>query len=80
MPLADPAEKVIVIIHNISLISIIPIIPNILIISIRLQVGIKLRIPDHVWQGKRSVIATTINGLGAKFKPELHATWLQYFF
>jgi hypothetical protein len=55
------AEKVIVIMHIIYLISIIPII---LIISIILQVRIKLRIPDHVWQEKRSVIAATIDGLG----------------
>ncbi len=61
------------IIHIISLISIIPII---LIISIISQVCIKLRIP--VWQEKRLVIAATIDGLGAKFKPGLRATWLAY--
>ena len=66
-------KKVIVIIHIIS------IIPIILIISIILQVRIKLGIPDHVWQEKRSVIAAIIDGsLGAKFKPGLRATWLAY--
>jgi hypothetical protein len=35
-------------------------------------------IPDHVWQEKRSVIAATTDGLGAKFKPGLRATWLAY--
>ncbi len=49
-----------------------------LIISIILQVHIELGIPNHVWQEKCSVIATTIDGLGAKFKPELHAAWLAY--
>ncbi len=44
--------------------------------------NLKLGIPNHVWQEKRSVIAwmiaATIDGLGAKFKPGLRATWLAY--
>jgi hypothetical protein len=64
--------------HIELLISIISIICIILIISIIWQVRIDLGIPDHVWQEKRSVIAATIDGLGAKFKPELRAAWLAY--
>ncbi len=75
------AEKVINIIHIIHIVHIIlliSIISIIIIISIILQVHIKLGIPNHVWQEKHSVIATTINGLGAKYKPELCAAWLAY--
>jgi hypothetical protein len=43
-----------------------------------LQVRVDLGIPDHVWQEKRATIAATIDGLGDKFKPELHAAWLAY--
>ncbi len=61
--------------HIIWLISIASLI---LIISIILQVCIQLKIPNHIWQEKRSIIAATINGLGAKFKPELREAWLAY--
>ncbi len=79
------ADKVIVIIYIIliiSIISILHIIPIIyiiriiLIISLILQVCVDLRIPGHVWQEKRLVIAATIDGLGDKFKPDLYAAWL----
>jgi hypothetical protein len=43
-----------------------------------LQVSVDLGIPDHVWQEKRASISATINGLGDKFKPELHVAWLAY--
>jgi hypothetical protein len=43
-----------------------------------LQDSVYLGIPDHVWQEKSSVIAATIDGLGDKFKPELHKAWLAY--
>ena len=42
------------------------------------QVRIDLGIADHVWQEKRAAIAATIDQLGDKFKPELHAGWLAY--
>ncbi len=75
------AEKVINIIHITHIMHIISLISNIsiiLIISIIWQVHINLGIPDHVWQEKRSVIEATIDGLDAKFKPELRAAWLAY--
>jgi hypothetical protein len=50
----------------------------ILIISIILQVCVDLGIANHVWQEKRSAIASSINGSGDKFKPELCAAWLAY--
>ena len=43
-----------------------------------MQVRIDLGIADHVWQEKRAAIAATIDQLGDKFKPELHAGWLAY--
>ncbi len=63
------AEKVINILHIIHVLHIIllvSIISIILNISNIQQVGIERGIPDHVWQEKRSVIAATIDGLGAK--------------
>jgi hypothetical protein len=50
----------------------------ILIIYFISQVCVDLGIADHFWQEKRSTIATTIDGLGDKFKPELRAGWLAY--
>ena len=50
----------------------------ILIISIISQVRVDLGIPDHVWQEQRAVIASSIDGLGDRFKPELRAGWLAY--
>ena len=42
------------------------------------QVRVDLGIPDHVWQEQRAVIASTIDALGDRFKPELRAGWLAY--
>ena len=53
-------------------------IASILIISIMSQVRVDLGIPDHVWQEQRAVIASSIDGLGDRFKPELRAGWLAY--
>ena len=50
----------------------------ILIISIISQVRVDLGIPNHVWQEQRAVIASSIDGLGDRFKPELRASWLAY--
>ncbi len=49
-----------------------------LIISIILQVRVNFGIADHVWEEKRAAIAASIDGLGDKFKPELHAAWMAY--
>ena len=62
----------------ICIIYIIHLISSILIISIILQVRADLGIPDHVWQEQRAVIASSIDGLGDRFKPELRAGWLAY--
>ena len=43
-----------------------------------MQFIIDLEIPDNVWKEKRPVVATSIDGLGDKLKPELHAAWLAY--
>ena len=51
---------------------------TILIISIILQVRADLGIADNVWQEQRAVIASTIDALGDRFKPELRAGWLEY--
>ena len=37
-----------------------------------------LGIPDHVWMEQRATIASIIDGLGDRFKPELRAGWLTY--
>jgi hypothetical protein len=50
----------------------------ILIISIISQVRADLGIADNVWQEQRAVIASTIDALGDRFKPELRAGWLAY--
>jgi hypothetical protein len=50
----------------------------ILIISIISQVRADLGIADNVWQEQRAVIASTIDALGDRFKPELRAGWLEY--
>ncbi len=42
------------------------------------QVCIDLRIADHVWQEKCTAIASTVDGLGDMFKPELCAGLLAY--
>ena len=48
------------------------------IIAIILQGSCRSWNPDHVWQEQRAVIASSIDGLGDRFKPELRAGWLAY--
>ena len=75
------AEKVTMIIRIMCIIRIICIIwliSIILIISIMSQVRTDLGIADNVWQEQRAVIASTIDELGDRFKPELRAGWLAY--
>ena len=78
------AEKVTMLIRIIRIICTIRIIcikwfmSIILIISIISQVRVDIGIPDHVWQEQRAVIASSIDGLGDRFKPELRAGWLAY--
>ena len=50
----------------------------ILIISIISQVRADLGLADNIWQEQRAVIASTIDALGDRFKPELRAGWLAY--
>jgi hypothetical protein len=50
----------------------------ILIISIISQVRADLGLADNIWQEQRAVIASTIDELGDRFKPELRAGWLAY--
>ena len=50
----------------------------ILIISIISQVRADLGLADNIWQEQRAVIASTIDALGDRFKPELRAGWLEY--
>jgi hypothetical protein len=50
----------------------------ILIISIISQVHADLGLAYNIWQEQRAVIASTIDGLGDRFKPELRAGWLAY--
>ena len=75
---ADKVTMLIRIKRIISAIRIKLFIASILIISIMSQVRVDLGIPDHVWQEQRAVIASSINGLGDRFKPELRAGWLAY--
>jgi len=42
------------------------------------QVRIDLGLADNIWQEQRAVIASTIDELGDRFKPELRAGWLAY--
>ena len=75
---ADKVTMLIRIIRIISAIRIKRFMSIILIISIISQVRVDLGIPDHVWQEQRAVIASSIDGLGDRFKPELRAGWLAY--
>ena len=78
------AEKVTMLIRIIRIICTIRIIcikwfmSIILIISIISQVRTDLGIADSIWQEQRAVIASTIDALGDRFKPELRAGWLEY--
>ena len=78
------AEKVTMLIRIIRIICTIRIIcikwfmSIILIISIISQVRTDLGIADNIWQEQRAVIASTIDALGDRFKPELRAGWLAY--
>ena len=75
------AENVTMIIRIICIICIIRIIwlmSIILIISIMSQVRTDLGLADNIWQEQRAVIASTIDELGDRFKPELRAGWLAY--
>ena len=37
-----------------------------------------MSILDHVWTEQRAIIASSFDGLGDRFKPELRAGWLAY--
>ncbi len=37
-----------------------------------------LYVTDHIWQEKSTAFAATVDALGDKFKPKLHAGWLAY--
>ncbi len=43
-----------------------------------MQIRIDLGIADHVWQEQRAAIASIVDALGDKFKPELRDGWLAY--
>ena len=75
---AEKVTMLIRIIHIISTIRIKQFMSIILIISIISQVRVDLGIPDHVWTEQRAIIASSIDGLGDRFKPELRAGWLAY--
>jgi len=73
---ADKVTMLIRIIRIISTIRIKRFMSIILIISIISQVRVDPGIPDHVWTEQRAIIASSFDGLGDRFKPELRAGWL----
>jgi hypothetical protein len=75
---ADKVTMLIRIIRIISTIRIKRFMSIILIISIISQVRADLGLADNIWQEQRAVIASTIDELGDRFKPELRAVWLAY--
>jgi hypothetical protein len=75
---ADKVTMLIRIIRIISTIRIKRFMSIILIVSIISQVRADLGIADNFWQEQRAVIASTIDALGDRFKPELRAGWLAY--
>ena len=42
------------------------------------QVRIDRGISDEIWIAKRRVLAKTVDNLGDRFRPTLHAGWLAY--
>ena len=34
--------------------------------------------PEEIWIAKRCVLAKTVDDLGSRFRPTLHAAWLAY--
>ncbi len=49
--------------------------PNILIISMILQVCVDVGLEDHVWQDKRAAIAQTVDACSDEL---MHAGWMAY--
>ena len=43
-----------------------------------MQVRIDRGIPEEIWIAKRRVLAKTVDDLGDRFRPTLHAAWLAY--
>ena len=42
------------------------------------QVHIDRGIPEETWIAKRCVLAKTVDNLGDRFSPTLHAAWLAF--